>query len=69
MSEEKKKSSVWTKVLGVGVAACLIGNLGLGVYQIQSSSVSDKKVSKFIDKELKRQAEEKSPTRISLRGV
>lgn len=58
MSEEKKKSSVWTKVLGVGVAACLIGNLGLGVYQVQSSSVSDKKVSKFIDKELKRQAEE-----------
>lgn len=58
MSEEKKKSGVWTKVLGVGMAACLIGNLGLGVYQIQSSSVSDKKVSKFIDKELKRQAEE-----------
>lgn len=58
MAEEKKKSSVWMKVLGVGMAACLIGNLGLGVYQIQSSSVSDKKVSKFIDKELKRQAEE-----------
>lgn len=58
MAEEKKKSSVWMKVLGVGMAACLIGNLGLAVYQIQSSSVSDKKVSKFIDKELKRQAEE-----------
>lgn len=56
MSE--KKRSVWSKVLGVGLVACLIGNLGLGVYQIQSSSVSDKKVSKFIDKELKRQAEE-----------
>lgn len=58
MAEEKKKSNVWMKVLGVGMAACLIGNLGLAVYQIQSSSVSDKKVSKFIDKELKRQAEE-----------
>ena len=58
MTEEKKKSNVWMKVLGVGMAACIIGNLGLAVYQIQSSAVSDKKVSKFIDKELKRQAEE-----------
>ena len=55
---EMKKNSIWPKVLGAGVAACLIGNLALGVYQIRSSSISDQKVSKFIDKELKRQAEE-----------
>ena len=59
MSKESKKGSVGGKVFAAFLSVCLVGNLGLGAYQLQKNNASDSKVSKYIDKELKRQAEEK----------
>lgn len=59
MSKESRKGNVGGKVLAVFVAVCLLGDIGVNVYHMQKETASDSKVSKFIDKELKRQAEEK----------
>ena len=59
MSKESKNGSVGGRVFAAFLSVCLVGNIGLGAYQLQKNQVSDSKVSKYIAKELKRQAEEK----------
>lgn len=54
----KQGKAVAKGILGVGIAACLVGNLGLGAYQLRESQKNDKKILKYVDKQLKKQAEE-----------
>lgn len=56
--EEKKGKTVAKVVLGIGVAACLVGNLALGAYQLRESQANDKKILKYVDRQLKKQAED-----------
>ena len=56
--KEKTGKTVGKVVLGIGVAACLIGNLALGAYQLRESQANDKKILKYVDRQLKKQAEE-----------
>lgn len=47
------------KITGVGIlSACIIGNVGLGSYQLYNYNSQNKKVIKYIDDELERRAKE-----------
>lgn len=58
MYQERKKFSIGKIVLGLGLTACLLGNLALGTYQIQKSDTNHQKVEQFIDDQLEKQAQE-----------
>ena len=58
MYQERRKVSIGKIVLGVGLAACLFGNLALGAYQIRQSDTNSQKVGQFIDDQLEKQAQE-----------
>lgn len=58
MYQERKKFSIGKIVLGLGLTACLLGNLALGMYQLQQSETSNQKMEQFIDDQLERQAQE-----------
>lgn len=58
MSKENGKGGMGGKVLAAGIAVCLVANLGLGAYQLQKDVKDNKKVSKFIDNQLEKQAKE-----------
>ena len=45
-------------VAAVMLSGCLIASLGLNIYQADRAKVQDKKVNKFIDNQLERQAKE-----------
>ena len=47
------------KIAGIGIlSACIIGNVGLGSYQLYNYNLQNKKVIKYIDDELERRAKE-----------
>ena len=58
MYQERKHISIGKVILGMGLTACLLGNLALGAYQIQQSDTNSQKVGQFIDDQLEKQAKE-----------
>lgn len=60
MSEEKKSigGKIAKGTISVVLAGCLIASLGLNIYQADRSNEQNKKVNKFIDNQLERQAKE-----------
>ncbi|MDE7310588.1 MAG: hypothetical protein K2N87_03035 [Eubacterium sp.] len=69
MNDEKKEPQVFEKkpakgaktvkaVVSVALAGCLVASLGLNIYQAGQSASQNRKVNKFIDNQLERQAKE-----------
>ncbi len=61
MSDEKnhaKGKKAAKTVVSVALAGCLVASLGLNVYQAGESATQNRKVNKFIDNQLERQAKE-----------
>lgn len=58
MYHERKHFSIGKVILGMGLAACLLGNLALGAYQLRQSDTNNQKVGQFIDDQLEKQAKE-----------
>lgn len=58
MKQKSKAVTVAKVTVTLAITACLAGNLGLGIYQTGQSSIQNRKVSKFIENQLERQARE-----------
>lgn len=61
MSDEKnhaKGKKAAKTIVSVALAGCLVASLGLNVYQAGESATQNRKVNKFIDNQLERQAKE-----------
>lgn len=61
MNDEKKHASskrVLKIIVSTALAGCLTASLGLNIYQINQSFSQNRKVNKFIDNQLERQAKE-----------
>lgn len=56
--KEKNGSKVAKAVVSVALSGCLITSLGLNIYQANESVSQNRKVNKFIDNQLERQAKE-----------
>lgn len=62
--EGREKKKIGTQVLAAGEAVCLVGNLGIGAFQVYESQKNNAKVNKFINQQMEWQAkqEEKENT-------
>lgn len=61
MNDEKKHASgkrAAKTIVSIALAGCLTASLGLNIYQINQSFSQNRKVNKFIDNQLERQAKE-----------
>ncbi len=58
-ADKKTKSGKAAKaVISIALASCLVASLGLNIYQARRDSVQNRKVNKFIENQLERQAKE-----------
>ena len=68
LNKHAKTGKAVKAVASVTLAGCLVASLGLNIYQARQSSSQNRKVNKFIDNQLERQAKEEEQENTYLSG-